>query len=785
MGFGSDELKIKTVLETILDERGFKQFQDGVEAVKHKSREGAQEVGRLGESFAELRNHLLAAFTAVGLFEFFKNGLEEYAKTERALGGLRAQLRSLGQDTEETWAKVDHFTASMRDLYKIDEGDLIPSLNRLVLVTGDVASSMGLAEIALRFARSGMVSQQEALAGVSALMQGSSRAAKLFGVDIKELAEGGFSFSKALDAIIAKMNGLGDVTPDTQSALDEVTATLKNAGEVGGAALVALAHGFKEVLYYGADAIEYLDQKWTEWTGKTLISPLSGIHAWTHFYQDQAAEMKTLVDQGNILAAQRLAREKDVDRALAKVEEDFGKQTADLAAMRTTADVKQAQARIQVAKEEAKAKLEALKAAAGTDPESVKKAEEVVAAFEAGLKKMGVEAVKEAQDRAKKVQAIEMESARQVLEAHLSVAKDGSEEQKAALLDRLEFEREEAVRNAREVGADVVAVQNAFEAQKTAILLKWEAAREAAYDKEFQAWKSKFDAEQRAFSQGMAKRLQIEKTNHDKAVALEEDLFEVIKKGILSRAALEGRTLTASFAQQKRDLQRWLAQEVHLHQHNAAALVQILRTYSAASKQIAKEEALAKAAYWEEYAQQVLGALTTIFGENKATAIAGAIINTAQGVTKAMADPGGYAGLVLAIIIAAAGAAQIAKIRSTNPGGGSSSSSGRGSGFDDPLNDEIARRTGQKWADDAMERLTAGFWKSMAGHSFSPPGGRGESGHGPTIINERNTTFAPQNTFNVPFHGWVGGSRTEVAKQMKRDLDRIDRQVVSRSRVRG
>src|SRR5690606_3574609 len=56
-----------------------------------------------------------------------------------------------------------------------------------------------------------------------------------------------------------------------------------------------------------------------------------------------------------------------------------------------------------------------------------------------------------------------------------------------------------------------------------------------------------------------------------------------------------------------------------------------------------------------------------------AFAIANAVINTAEGVTKALGQGGMFA-FPIAAAIAAAGAAQIATIMSANPGGGSSAS---------------------------------------------------------------------------------------------------------------
>lgn len=65
---------------------------------------------------------------------------------------------------------------------------------------------------------------------------------------------------------------------------------------------------------------------------------------------------------------------------------------------------------------------------------------------------------------------------------------------------------------------------------------------------------------------------------------------------------------------------------------------------------------------------QITGALSAAFENNKALAVANAVINTAEGVTKALAQGGMFA-FPIAAAIGVAGAAQIASIMSASPGG--------------------------------------------------------------------------------------------------------------------
>lgn len=69
-------------------------------------------------------------------------------------------------------------------------------------------------------------------------------------------------------------------------------------------------------------------------------------------------------------------------------------------------------------------------------------------------------------------------------------------------------------------------------------------------------------------------------------------------------------------------------------------------------------------------AEQIGSALQGIFGESKAVAMGQALINTAQAVTRNLAEYPGPLGFAAAAAAAAAGAAQIAAIRSTSAKGG-------------------------------------------------------------------------------------------------------------------
>ncbi len=122
---------------------------------------------------------------------------------------------------------------------------------------------------------------------------------------------------------------------------------------------------------------------------------------------------------------------------------------------------------------------------------------------------------------------------------------------------------------------------------------------------------------------------------------------------------------------------------------------------------------------------QITGALAGAFQDNKALAVANAGINTAEGITKALAQGGMFA-VPIAAAIGVAGAAQIASILSTQPGstsvapvsaaaspaaapaaGGASASSQRNL-FLDVRGDSFGRGTVEKMAQDLVDLLKDG-----------------------------------------------------------------------------
>jgi hypothetical protein len=177
-----------------------------------------------------------------------------------------------------------------------------------------------------------------------------------------------------------------------------------------------------------------------------------------------------------------------------------------------------------------------------------------------------------------------------------------------------------------------------------------------------------------------------------------------------------------------------------------------LADYEAETEELKRQEKRKTNAAYADAAAQGLAAASSIFGNNKALAIASAIADTYKAANMALASPPGppvsYAYVAAAI---ATGLANVKAIRDAKPG------------FDDPFADLTARQLGRKSAVDFVANFGAGFHGGMRGMQ----GGGGNSYS--TTINRG------MNVGNVTVPGFMGAGRTEFMKHLRRELIKAER----------
>lgn len=165
---------------------------------------------------------------------------------------------------------------------------------------------------------------------------------------------------------------------------------------------------------------------------------------------------------------------------------------------------------------------------------------------------------------------------------------------------------------------------------------------------------------------------------------------------------------------------------------------------------------------------QALASLSVFFGNNKALAIAAAIVDTYAAANQVLKDPSltgqPYLRFALAAAAIASGLANVQSIRKAQPG------------FDDPFSDALANQLGRKSAADFVKHFGAGFQGAM----FNASGGGGSGG---TTVYDQRTYNTGTTIRSMTMPGYLGSGRTEFWKHAKRQMDRVNRRVERRTGV--
>jgi len=188
------------------------------------------------------------------------------------------------------------------------------------------------------------------------------------------------------------------------------------------------------------------------------------------------------------------------------------------------------------------------------------------------------------------------------------------------------------------------------------------------------------------FKASEKQRIEIEKREAETLanVEFEMKLLGLEKKGQLE-AELQKATLTAQLEEKKRLLDVDLANEKKTAEEVRALKELEDKKYAVATKKIDKEIANAKRSNALSMVKDSLNAAAAIFGENKAVAVAMALVNTYEGIAAGVKL--GYPAAIPAVASAAAtGFAAVKNILKTDKGttSGSGSSGGGGSSLSTP-----------------------------------------------------------------------------------------------------
>ena len=235
------------------DNKGFKQAEKATSA--------------LDKQAAKLGKTLLAAFSGQKILQYSKASVLAYSEDRRAAALLSNQLKNLGL----AYAAVDveKFIANLESQTGILDDELRPAFSQLVRVTGSLAESQNLMQVAFDASRGAGVEYLSAVDALSKAYVGNLKGLKKFNLG---LTDGELKAMK-FEEIVAKLNkqfkGAGAASVDTYAGkINRVNVALANAQETIGEGIVdafstlakdddfnAVIDGIANMALYTADTV--------------------------------------------------------------------------------------------------------------------------------------------------------------------------------------------------------------------------------------------------------------------------------------------------------------------------------------------------------------------------------------------------------------------------------------------------------------------------------------------------------------------------------------------------
>jgi len=731
----ADELNIRAVIETILDERGLKDLDHALEKNRKSLQETKDEGLQLKESFQELQQEFLG-FLAVGaLSEFYREGISESAKIERAWEDLDSTLRTIGSDAASQGPKVREFVESLGG-QGVLESQAIPAFTKFAGILRDTQAAEAATSLAADISAQKHMDMGAATDLVVNIIQGrmlgSLRQLGIAQVDASGKAK---THAEVMSEVIEKFSGFLAKTDDTQKALDQQAVRWENLKKSVGD---AFAPAWVFVLGLFDDAIKLIQSVGTGLGGlvaqfeafatgmrnvpnitKLFTAPKDFFKGMSDAWEVSMREMKAAgaqtAEDFYQIWNKNIAKVGEETEGLSKLKEQTGlKDRAEAeAAAKTAAEAaeKIARTKEEIYVRELHSEVELTKA--GTQERIAAETklldfEETASVRRAQHEKASEESIQQihqtfANERTALLErntlataTVEQKARHDELQSEIALYKEGTRERMDAELRVLDFDyqvaRERMVLEEKTESA-IASFDQAYANQRIAIIQKQD---QVEIDEV-----RKTDAKIEAFHQS-ALRAQVEDLH-------QMGLLEIVQREQALNQELA--SLRKSLATELADTKKTDDQKLRLAEAEAAAeeAIQagITRVHAMSAKAIQIQ--------YEDIAAGVLGSLSSIFGGNKALAVAATIISTYAAAQKAYESQIGIpvVGPELAVAAAVeaivAGLARVAQIE--------------GVGFDDPGADKAARVGGYRWATDMVREFEAGAAAAAQGRPVPGPAG--------------------------------------------------------------
>jgi hypothetical protein len=635
---------------------------------------------------------------AAALGAFIKESVTEFANLDRQFSTLGEEIKRFG-GTDQDLAKVKEQLHGLA----LDGGALlsetIPAMQKFVGITnGNLPAAMAAVKLASDAAETGQIQFGEALSGVAAIIQGRARiAANTFGIALRDVNGHVKSANQLLEESIKKYSDVSKGLDDTKEKLDKTTAAWEDFKQTVG-------KGFSIFAGWGQTFLGWITEG-----AKDLGSRLGFLfNAAMDFGRNigpilkAAFDFKKLVSDPSAYGAELNAAVDKLHRDLAISQDTFDEQRAEnhkkVAAKELTDAKGQAdllkQAKLAALEEEQKAEEEASKKRLELEHKTTQDMlhAQIDAAAEGSVERLSLEmalladeekaAVESAaradvnvnkihaafavQRAAKEKQfatarkAAEKELADRLIQIEIEGAADGSEQKFILETDAINRRYLAEIESAERAGRETTQIKMAWQRELSNKTLAFIAARAQA---EIQAQQGVIDSEREMRDAAFEYQLVGLHENTTQSYTIQKASIDAHFQDVeddLNRQLDVTRLAFATGAQDQ------IAEQTKLQNK----LIANEAAHAAATKRLELSVKQYKEEMWLAAASTAIGALQQAFGQNKAFALAGAIIDTAAGVTRALKDfPAPYS-YVVAAAIGVAGAIQIAKIMTANPGGG-------------------------------------------------------------------------------------------------------------------
>lgn len=733
-----NELNIKLEIQSVLKDKGLIDAKARVEALEKEVTSLSKELDKSAGSARATMAEFAKFAAGAGILAFAKNAVTEFANVERQFNAIGFVMRRLGIDAGAELPKVREFLEGIARSGGPLVAETVPVFQKFLGITKSVPAALAATKLATDAAETGSIDMASAFDGLAAILQGKVKgAANALGLEVNDLNGKQKTHVALLEEAIRNYQGLGDAMSDARNDLDKMNAALEQSNHRFGALAASVLPTISRTLIAAASGLDWFAHRESE-----VLTTLGERLAHLFDLKSLVGDPKQWWSEFDAITKRSLDRwGKESDG----IWEKWAKWYDDTAQSETARGERAAE----IEKGISALKAQAHRADMKADEEESKALLAERERIQAKLKQEEEQALKEDQERAKA--RIDLEKG--IVRAGIDAAAEGSSEKMVLELKYLDIEEREAKAKYADVKGAQQKIEEQFQIARMTLVKRY---NEQLFLDELQRYKDLKDAESEYQKSVLDGRMQDSRAAYNADIKGEYDAKRDQRKLDYENRERELATAVVkeTSIQGKSDADRkaaWAKYDSLRKANN--------QSYNNDVRQLNREEMEANKEKYLTLGSMAVGAITSIFGNSKAGAVANAIMSTYEAADKALALGGPYLGPILAALMIAAGMANVEKIMDTEPT--------TGKGFDDPKNDAYARQFGgRKWARDLVDQIGMGFREELS--TLSPFGG------GPGAVTNNSESYVRHGDTFV-FNGLLIDDRNlKQAARLVRRGERLD-----------